>query len=712
MSRPSIPDPREESYLAPDTALLMSEFSEGKEIGEPCGIPELDKIFTWKRGFLNVFTGWANAGKALSIDTKIPSPDGFKTMGEIKIGDYVFDESGNPCRVVYATDVMKHRKCFMVKFSDGSEVIADADHLWFTYTHEARKSEFMAKDRKRAIIKPTVDQSYKRIMPGIRTTDEISKSLRARGGTHWNHSVKTTAPVKGFYRDLPIPPYILGVWLGDGNSDSGGLTCADPQIISEIEKEGFDCSMQNTKYRYSIRALIGKLRDIGLLKNKHIPVDYLFSSYSQRLDLIQGLMDTDGTILKSGVCEFSVINESLARGFHTLICSMGVKATFLVNDAKLYGRIISKRYRVAFKTTLPVFRLNRKFDRIPIKLENGQRHRYIIGCDEIKSVPVRCIQVDSPSKLYLCSESFIPTHNTTFLLHTMLVRSLKYGTKWNLWSPEQIGSRREGDKVYINANDIYDELIHMYTGKVPYKHWTEKFGKPQMPLDEYLAALEVIRRYFFVMHPKDRHYKNIIDNHRYFREYHGCDGFVNDPFKNLILDDLGRDDKTLERTFSDFEEFAMNEHVFMNFVAHPRAMTDVKERPKGNAPAPYKVCTQFFLLGGSAWDNSMDGIFSIYRQNAHLDPQDPMVTFITLKQRKQQLTHRKGEYANIEFDFFSNRFYFGGTCPLDGSIKNPKPQQTTMPFTNHWDKKNKKKATNNHTDAFHSITVDDSPPPF
>jgi hypothetical protein len=299
---------------------------------------------------------------------------------------------------------------------------------------------------------------------------------------------------------------------------------------------------------------------------------------------------------------------------------------------------------------------------------------------------------------------------STLLLFIMLVRSLKYGTKWNLWSPEMISSKRDGERVYINANDIYDELVHMLTGKIPYKHWVEKFGKQQMPLEEYMAALEVIRQYFFVMHPKDRHYKNIIDNHRYFKEYHGCDGFVNDPFKNLVLDDLGRDDRTLEKTFSDFEEFAMNEHVFMNFVAHPRAMTDVKERPKGNAPAPYKVCTQFFLLGGSAWDNSMDGIFSIYRQNAHLDPQDPWVTFITLKQRKQQLTHRKGEYDKIEFDFWTNRFYFGGVCPIDQSVKDPKPTQAKMDFQMPWNKK--KKTTNNHAGVFETPQLPEDEPPF
>jgi hypothetical protein len=298
---------------------------------------------------------------------------------------------------------------------------------------------------------------------------------------------------------------------------------------------------------------------------------------------------------------------------------------------------------------------------------------------------------------------------STMMLFLMLMRSLKYGTKWNLWSPEMISSKRDGNKVYITANDIYDELVHTLTGKIPYKHWEAKYGKKQMPLDEYMAALEIIREYFFVMNPKDRGYKNIIDNHRYFHEYHGCEGFLDDPFKNLILDySLGRDDRILEATFAEFEEFALETHSFMNFVAHPKSMTEVKERPKGNAPAPYKVVTQFMLIGGSAWDNSMDGIFSIYRQNAHLDPQDPWVTFITLKQRKQQLTHRKGEYDKIEFDFFTNRFYFGGVCPIDGSIKDPKPQQATMNFQQPWNKKKSAKPPTTTTNDF----VDNDEPPF
>lgn len=306
-----------------------------------------------------------------------------------------------------------------------------------------------------------------------------------------------------------------------------------------------------------------------------------------------------------------------------------------------------------------------------------------------------------------CVTGLANAGKTTLWHFIMLMRSKKFGTKWGLWSPEMISSTRIENKTYVTASDIYDDLVHMLTGKVPYKHWKAQYGFDQLPYDEYMAALDFIESHFYVINPKDKHYNNILEHYRYLHECFGCTGFLTDPFKNLIRDNQGTTDQDLQRVFDSYKEFGLETHSFNYIIAHPKATNDVRERRpvRPGEKVPYKVITQFDLLGGSAWDNSIDQILSVYRQNAHLDPLDPWVTLINLKQKKQALTNRKGEYANIEFVFPENRFYFGGVCPIDGKVRSPKPEQAPIEYPPHYDtrsgysekkKRTTKQSTNNH----------------
>jgi hypothetical protein len=258
---------------------------------------------------------------------------------------------------------------------------------------------------------------------------------------------------------------------------------------------------------------------------------------------------------------------------------------------------------------------------------------------------------------------------STFFQFMMLMKSLVDNWKWCIWSPEMLNAvKSEKGKMIISASDIVDELIFMYTGRNPYKHFEQRYGSKQMHSDDYIKALEWVQEHFIFINPKERKFRSLIDSFRFVYETYGVDGFLVDPFKNIDHSDdgNGRFDLYLDGVFSETKEFALETDTSFNYIAHPRNDKDPK-----NADGSYKICTQFTLAGGAAWNNNMDGIFSISRPHKHHNPLDPRVAFLTLKQRKQQLVGRAGIYSKIEFDFMTNRYYFDGKCPIDGSYKEP-----------------------------------------
>ena len=144
-------------------------------------------------------------------------------------------------------------------------------------------------------------------------------------------------------------------------------------------------------------------------------MSYLRASYNQRVALLQGLMDTDGTVDKrSGRCEFTTIKPILRDNVLELIRSLGLVACWYEGLAKLNGRIIGPKYTISFRTSIPAFRLPRK---LLLQKKGGFRfnHRTIISVRKIDSVPVQCIQVNAPSSCFLCGSGMIPTHNSMLL---------------------------------------------------------------------------------------------------------------------------------------------------------------------------------------------------------------------------------------------------------------------------------------------------------
>lgn len=359
-----------------------------------------------------------DSGKALALDTEIPTPNGWSTMGALQVGDRVFDSQGRPCNVTFTTGIQLNRKVFEVEFEDGAVLKADADHRWLV--------------RKRQSLGTTV----------VTTADMLAR-LRENDG-HYTWSVPVTRPVQHVRHRLLLRPYVLGAWLGNGSSQNAALCFFEPDRFVWDQCVGFVGGHMPRRDSRNPRVLSGtlgtdagvvrgKLRRLGVLQNKHIPSCYLQAAEVDRRELLAGLLDTDGYVdPKTGRVELTFCNERLSTDALELVRSLGYRATMAQSDAKLNGRVVGQRWRIAFTAGEPVFRLPRKRDSQRLATERC-RWKHVVAIREMRSVPVRCISVDSPDRTYLAGRSYTVTHNTNQLIGRLLFKLGKNPNLRAMW---------------------------------------------------------------------------------------------------------------------------------------------------------------------------------------------------------------------------------------------------------------------------------------
>jgi len=394
------------------------------------------------------------AGEPLALDTPIPTPTGWTTMGEVSIGDEVLGRDGRPARVTGTSPIHLGRDCYRVTFKDRTAIVADAGHLWLA-----------------------IDQGSANRAEETYTTEALRElTLRPFNNGVGGNRVAVPAPsvLDLKYRDLLVDPYVLGAWLGDGQT-AGAAICGAPDDLAEIAREvqarGYTVTQWATvPGKVDVIGLPGGLlaglKALGVLGDKHIPTDYLRASTDQRLDLLRGLMDTDGTVGHRGreTCEFSSKWERLARQVAELARSLGYRAT-LSRKEELRSRT-GETWRVTFRADpeMVPFLLRRKADRCTTAVH--VRNRSVVSIEPVPSVPVRCIAVDTADHLFLAGEGFVPTHNTRIAAAAgvpPIVVGLSEGLQSATYSNYGQACRRLGDitmrPLWRNACGSYAKIV-------------------------------------------------------------------------------------------------------------------------------------------------------------------------------------------------------------------------------------------------------------
>lgn len=337
--------------------------------------------------------------KGLELSTPIPTPNGFKLIKDIQQGDVIFDGDGRKT-TVNAVSEIHHNPCYKITFDTGDEIICDHEHKW-VITQRIIKG-------KAAIV------SYTEVE---KTTEELYVDYLNKEKLR----IACISDLETDHQDLPIDPYVLGVWLGDGAKAAGLITNMIPELWEEIQSRGYELGddvSNGGSGKAQSRTILGlypKLKELGLLHNKHIPDQYLTASRKQRLDLLRGFMDTDGSYNRLRKrCVMVTSQWWQAEGLKTLVASLGWKPTIIKSKTSCTNCKDSTEvdaYHVGFTVKDENPFLVRNQDIIPRTVVES-RYRYITSIEKVDTVPTKCLAVDSPTHTYLATRSYIKTHNT------------------------------------------------------------------------------------------------------------------------------------------------------------------------------------------------------------------------------------------------------------------------------------------------------------
>lgn len=459
--------------------------------------------------------------KALALNTPIATPTGWTTVAGLKAGDFVFDEAGTPTRVLEVTPVFTGRPCFKVRFSDGAEIVSDAEHGWAVEWWQVDKSSGLARQSLRS---------------GVLSTEQIAQ--RVKTGPRHKYAVRNSEPLSLPSAVLPLDPYVLGAWLGDGVSHRAWITSGHRDAVEmaallsacghevKVRETGRTKTLQldstpavrgaKGRMQRATKGAIAALRTLGLLgeigcSRKHIPPQYLRASVVQRTALLQGLMDTDGSIReRDGLCVLTTSARALVSGYEDLLSGLGIKWRRVevdpIYDHKGEKHVSpNKAFRFEFTPNFPVFRLTRKLARQRPNNLRSQRRR-IVAVEPVESVPVKCITVESAGHLFLAGRQMIPTHN-----------SFPGGVLSLVGANSGAGLRRVSRKrVLFDEVDAYPisagsegDPVRLGTRRAEY-YWDRKIGHGSTPLISGHSRIEELYeqgdgRRFYVPCPQCGH---------------------------------------------------------------------------------------------------------------------------------------------------------------------------------------------------------------
>lgn len=405
-----------------ELAEFLSGVVNGQIFNVPFG-PALQNLTNLTQGLLpgSIMTicGDPGVGKAQPLSAKILTSRGWKTMGEISVGDLVGSSTGKFSRVtgVFPQGV---KEAFRVTMSDGAVTECCNDHLWLTRTRRDRISG--------------VDGTVKPL-------SDIQKTLAVDDGKRLNHCIPYCEPVRfSGTGKLPFNPYFLGLFLGDGCSRGSNVRLDNPEVdIRESFVRGLpegDQAVESgtllirvrshkRKTKSMTRQILSSLGLFGKMSHeKFVPSIYLHASVKNRLELLRGLLDTDGYVCDNGVnIEFTTSSPLLSENVKFLVGSLGGRCTTVQKGSSYKdkdGNKVSCRdsYRMNLSFNNKIVPVSSKKHLARWKGISRHMDRFIASVDSVGLKECQCISVDAPDHLYI-TDDFILTHNT-FLILQML----------------------------------------------------------------------------------------------------------------------------------------------------------------------------------------------------------------------------------------------------------------------------------------------------
>ena len=316
---------------------------------------------------ITLCNGIPGSGKAQPKNIIIPTPDGYKLFGNLKVGDLVFDRTGKETKVlnIYNQGVIDNYK---VTFSDGRYTYCNNEHLWSVYTSRGN-------------------------LKTITTQEMLDHGLftHSNGKTRPIYKIPLNGAVEYNEREFEVSPYVIGAFLGDGCCLEKPLTISskDEEIVAYLAHQlnavsYTKCSANNCSWVFKYNELsgkgnkcnlqtssvLGKYKDnvIQHCYNKSIPEEYKFGSIEQRKELLRGLLDTDGSADKRARVSFFTLSEKLAKDVQELCWSLGYISTIYIDRRDKYVNSNGVGYSVSIQCSLQeklsLFRLTRKKERI------------------------------------------------------------------------------------------------------------------------------------------------------------------------------------------------------------------------------------------------------------------------------------------------------------------------------------------------------------
>jgi len=413
-----------------------------------------------------LYGGSRGGGKMTSLNTQVLTSNGFKRNGDLTLDDKVLNpETGLPVNILKIHPTQKV-PAYKITFSDGTEEVCCKDHLWEAWRSASSIKVGNKKLGGIASKKVVTTQTIKKWV-------DLAKERKSEGSKASWPMIPTPKPLEYSNGYKPtIPPYLLGLLLGDGcitNKYSLSVTSMDEDIINYVVNLGAtphsDPSKQSKSvkfirdYRKKLTIQLTELKLLGTRsETKFIPEEYLHSDVATRRELLQGLLDTDGSVSKEGWCYYYSVSKDLISGVKSLVESLGGVATLSSKIGKYKnqeGEVVTcKRcYNLFIKHKQPetLFKLERKIKRTAPSVS---LFRKIVDIKVEDPIDMQCITVDSDNGLYICNKSYLVTHNSELLtMVSLLFNHDKYH--------RGIFFRRHYSEI-MGANSLWQKASNMY----------------------------------------------------------------------------------------------------------------------------------------------------------------------------------------------------------------------------------------------------------